>query len=303
MTAWTQRYRPKLLKGIVGQDVIVGKVKKLLQKPEEFPHLLFYSSESGTGKSTLALIIASKLMGGLSVPNADCMIYNTSKMKIDDLREELNDFASHKPSTLISKHSFPKRIAILEEIDYLATANQAFLRRLVEVLEGNCVFIATCNDLSRVSKPLISRFGGGMQFRSLPNDIIIEKLQKIAKKEKVKVPPKSLENIALECAGDLRLGISLLQQKSGDEAGLQKEEKNLVKLYQVVNGAFSGKQTAMGDFRTLQKEGTITIWQLRKYVYSVAMSRKRYDLLPLLNKEAVDSDIACAELIWGVIRK
>ena len=52
-----------------------------------------------------------------------------------------------------------------------------------------------------------------------------------------------------------------------------------------------------------EKEGTITIWQLRKYVYSVAMSRKRYDLLPLLNKEAVDSDIACAELIWGVIRK
>ena len=92
---WIDKYRPRTLKGVVGQDNVIKQMTALLKKPNEFPHQLFYSRQAGTGKTSVALIVAKALLG-TKVPNEDCRIFNASKMSIDELRYELDSFARHQ---------------------------------------------------------------------------------------------------------------------------------------------------------------------------------------------------------------
>ena len=56
---WTEKYRPNDFFEIKGQKEIVQRVKSFVEQ-ENMPHLLF-SGPAGTGKTSLALVIAKKL--------------------------------------------------------------------------------------------------------------------------------------------------------------------------------------------------------------------------------------------------
>ena len=297
---WTEKYRPKTLKGVVGQDIVVKKIEKLLEKPNEFPHLLFHSRQAGTGKTSVAMIIAKSLLETKTIPNSDCRIFNASKMHIDVLRDELDGFARHE-SGMFSEHKFKKRIAILEEIDYLRKDIQGFLRRQIEELEGNCIFIATCNDIDKVSKPIISRFGGGIRFSSITKDAMKKKLVRIAKKEKVKVDDTLLEKIYRDSDGDMRLSVHLLQNHGGVD--IQSIEDEKAELYKMVNSALRGDKTQMDVLRKAQKDGDgIHVNAIRNMAYSMVMTQKKFNLLPYLDEADIDGgDVSSANLLWNLI--
>ena len=58
-TLWVEKFRPGTLDGYVGNEHIIDKVKLYLDNGD-VPHLLFYG-QAGTGKTTLAKIIANGL--------------------------------------------------------------------------------------------------------------------------------------------------------------------------------------------------------------------------------------------------
>ena len=58
-TIWTEKYRPENFSDIKGQKETVKKVKAFVEQ-KNMPHLLF-AGPAGTGKTSLALIIAKKL--------------------------------------------------------------------------------------------------------------------------------------------------------------------------------------------------------------------------------------------------
>ena len=61
---WTEKYRPTSFEEVRGQKDIIEKVKAFV-KSGNMPHLLF-SGPAGVGKTTLALVIAKELFGGLT---------------------------------------------------------------------------------------------------------------------------------------------------------------------------------------------------------------------------------------------
>tara|TARA_R110000765_G_scaffold155708_2_gene258593 strand:+ start:701 stop:1630 length:930 start_codon:yes stop_codon:yes gene_type:complete len=141
-TLWVEKFRPNTLDGYVGNEVIINKVKLYIEHGD-VPHLLFYGG-SGTGKTTLAKIIAQNV-------DADIMYINASdENNVDTVRNKVKNFAS----TI----GFKKwKIVILDEADYMTPNGQAALRNLMETFSKTTRFILTCNYVEKIIDPIQSR--------------------------------------------------------------------------------------------------------------------------------------------------
>ncbi len=141
-TLWVEKFRPDTLDGYVGNELIISKVKLYLENGD-VPHLLFYGG-AGTGKTTLAKIIAKNV-------DADLMYINASdENNVETVRTKVKNFAS----TIGFKRW---KIVILDEADYMTPNGQAALRNLMETFSKTTRFILTCNYVEKIIDPIQSR--------------------------------------------------------------------------------------------------------------------------------------------------
>ena len=139
---WVEKFRPGTLEGYVGNEHIVEKVKLYIESGD-VPHLLFYG-QAGTGKTTLAKIIANNV-------DADVMYINASdENNVDTVRTKIKNFAS-----TIGFRTW--KIVILDEADYMTANGQAALRNLMETFSNTTRFILTCNYVEKIIDPIQSR--------------------------------------------------------------------------------------------------------------------------------------------------
>ena len=142
MELWVEKYRPTTLENYVGNEVIKSKIEDYL-KQGSIQNLLFHGV-AGTGKTTLAKLIAKNL-------NCDLLYINASDERgIDTIREKIIPFASSMSFNDV-------KIVILDEADYLTPQAQATLRNTIESCSKTTRIILTCNYLERIISPLQSR--------------------------------------------------------------------------------------------------------------------------------------------------
>jgi replication factor C small subunit len=141
-TLWVEAFRPDTLDGYIGNEHIIEKVKIFIANGD-VPHLLFYGT-AGTGKTTLAKIIAGSV-------DADIMYINASdENSVDAVRDKIKRYASTV--------GFRRwKIIILDEADYLTPNAQAALRNLMETYSKTTRFILTCNYVEKIIDPIQSR--------------------------------------------------------------------------------------------------------------------------------------------------
>ena len=139
---WVEKYRPNLLDSYVGNQTIKDRVAQCIES-NDIPNLMFYG-RSGTGKTTIAKLIANNI-------DCDYLYINASDERgIDTVRDKVTGFAS----TMSFK---PLKIVILDEADFLMQSAQAALRNVIETFSRNTRFIFTCNYIERIIEPLQSR--------------------------------------------------------------------------------------------------------------------------------------------------
>jgi len=142
MELWVEKYRPQTLEEYVGNETIKNKIADYL-KQGSIQNLLFHGV-AGTGKTTLAKLIAKNL-------NCDLLYINASDERgIDTIRDKIIPFASSMSFNDI-------KIVILDEADYITPQAQATLRNTIEACSATTRFIFTCNYLERIISPLQSR--------------------------------------------------------------------------------------------------------------------------------------------------
>ena len=142
MELWVEKYRPQTLEEYVGNETIKNKIADYL-KQGSIQNLLFHGV-AGTGKTTLAKLIAKNL-------NCDLLYINASDERgIDTIRDKIIPFASSMSFNDV-------KIVILDEADYITPQAQATLRNTIEACSATTRFIFTCNYLERIISPLQSR--------------------------------------------------------------------------------------------------------------------------------------------------
>jgi replication factor C small subunit len=197
-----EKYRPDKLDEIIGQDLITQKLK-LYVLVKNMPHLMF-AGFHGTGKTSSALCLAKEMYG--VEWRANFLELNSSDERgIDVVREKIKDYAG---STGIGERGHFK-ILLLDEVDNMTRDAQNALRRIMEVYTSSCRFILSCNYISKIIEPLISRCQL-YRFRRIQNSDIILRLKYICSVEQIKYEDTGLEAIAYVADGDLRKAIGLL---------------------------------------------------------------------------------------------
>jgi replication factor C small subunit len=193
---WTEKYRPKSLLDIVGQEDVVEEVRSYVKRGD-LPHLIFIGP-SGVGKSTTAYCIARELFGNDIM---DFKELNASDERgINTIRETVMRFCRVK-----AWNGTGFRILFLDEADSLTHDAQQCLRRPMERYAHNVRFLLSGNE-DRFHEAIKSRCKV-LKFRSIPEDAIVSRLREICSHENANVPNHILQSMAKRSNGDMRKAI------------------------------------------------------------------------------------------------
>ncbi|MDI9610179.1 MAG: replication factor C small subunit [Archaeoglobales archaeon] len=199
---WVEKYRPKTLDEVVGQEEIIKRLKGYVER-KNIPHMLF-SGPPGTGKTATAIALTRDLFGEIWRDNFIEM--NASDERgIDVVRHKIKEFARTAPIG-----GAPFKIIFLDEADALTADAQAALRRTMEMFSRSCRFILSCNYVSRIIEPIQSRCAV-FRFKSVPKEAMKKRIVEICQKEGVKITEDGIEAILYISGGDFRRAINALQ--------------------------------------------------------------------------------------------
>ena len=202
---WIEKYRPKKIKNIIGQDKNIKCLKDMI-KNGSFPHLIFYGI-SGTGKTSTILSICRELYGKkktLMVMKLDA----SDDRGINSVRDEIKGFA--EKMTINNKGI---KLIILDEADSMTFDAQFALRRIIEKYSKTTRFCLICNYDNKIIPAIKSRCAN-FKFNPIKREFIEKKIYEIAEKENLKIKKDSVKTISMLANGDLRKGINLLQSIS-----------------------------------------------------------------------------------------
>lgn len=200
---WTEKYRPKSLSEVMGQDETVKSLSAFV-KAKNMPNMLF-AGPPGIGKTTATLAMAHDLYGKNLEGNL--LELNASDERgINVVRGKIKDFAR----SVSMGENVPFKLIFLDEADALTPDAQHALRRTMEIYSPVTRFILSCNYSSKIIEPVQSRCA---VFRFLPlTDAQVHKMIKhVANKEGLNVNEKAEEAITYVSQGDMRKAINALQ--------------------------------------------------------------------------------------------
>ncbi|MBT7473741.1 MAG: replication factor C small subunit [Nitrosopumilus sp.] len=200
---WVEKYRPKEISEVIGQTEIIGSLNALIKDPTDMPHLMF-SGSAGVGKTTTALCITRQILGD-NIEGNLLELNASDERGIGMVREKVKKF-----SAFAGLSNAPFKIIILDEADEMTSDAQTALRRIIEDTAKICRFILIANNVSKIIDPIQSRCAT-FKFTTVSEEDIIDRLEVISKKEKVKTNKKGLKAIYDYSEGDLRHAINLMQ--------------------------------------------------------------------------------------------
>ena len=214
-----RKYRPKELEEVVGQN----EIKRILAssvKHDTITHAYLFSGPRGTGKTTMAKILAKMVNCEHPVNGHACNKCNTclnilnsndvieidaaSNNGVDEIRD-LREKANLVPSTAKYK------VYIVDEVHMLTTQAFNALLKTLEEPPKHVIFILATTEYYKIPLTITSRCQK-FQFNKICNDDIVNRLKEIANLEKIDITEDALFEIAKISDGGMRDSINFLDQ-------------------------------------------------------------------------------------------
>ena len=207
---WIEKYRPKSLNDVAGQEHIVERLKLMVESikngDNNMPHLLFVG-DAGIGKTSCAESLARDAFG--SEWKANWRELNASDDRgINVVRTTIKSFgiSARLPHSELGKIF---NIVFLDEADALTPDAQAALRRPMEKYSGTCRFILSVNNSNKIISPIQNRCQI-FRFHPLDDASLEDMIDKIAKAEEIKLTSDAKAFLSSVSQGSIRKMINLL---------------------------------------------------------------------------------------------
>jgi DNA polymerase-3 subunit gamma/tau len=216
-----RKYRPQTFADVVKQDHVTQTLSHAITSGR-VAHAILFTGPRGTGKTTIARILAKALnchQGPTVSPCNVCRscieitsgqavdvfeIDGASNNSVDQVRD-LRDNVRYMPS-----HSRYK-IYIIDEVHMLTAAAFNALLKTLEEPPAHVLFMFATTEPQKIPLTILSRCQRH-DLRRIDTQSIFSHLQAICTKEAVAIPPESLLVVSQEAGGSMRDALSLLDQ-------------------------------------------------------------------------------------------
>ena len=200
MKEYYKRYRPKTLRGLVGQDGAVASLTSLVNKGS-IPHFLLLTGPSGCGKTTIARIMKDLLECG----DADFIEKNCADFKGIDTIREIRRHLNLRPI------SGECRIYLIDEAHKLTPdAQEAFLKML-EDTPSHAYFILATTDPAKLKKTIHTR-ATEICLGEVKKADLVHVDKRVINKEGLEVDDVVIDEIVDAAEGSPRKALVILQQ-------------------------------------------------------------------------------------------
>ncbi|MDP2645631.1 MAG: DNA polymerase III subunit gamma/tau [Desulfobacterales bacterium] len=230
---FARKYRPQTFDQVVQQDHVTRTLKNAISS-KRVAHAILFSGPRGTGKTTVARILAKAMNcrdGPAPVPCNQCQscrevtsggaadvfeIDGASNNSVDQIRQ-LRENIKYMPA-----HS-PYKIYIIDEVHMLSSAAFNALLKTLEEPPAHILFMFATTEVHKIPVTVLSRCQRH-EFRRIDISSLAGQMKMICSKEGVEVADESLWLMAREAGGSMRDALSLLDQVTSSAESMITQE-------------------------------------------------------------------------------
>ena len=199
-TVLYRKYRPQSFEEVLGQDHIVPVLKNAV-KTGRISHAYLFSGSRGTGKTSLARILAKEVgCSDIDLIEIDA----ASSRGIDEIR-------ALREAVRFSPMQGKVKVYIIDEAHMLTKEAFNALLKTLEEPPVHAIFILATTELDKMPETIISRCQN-FSFRKISEEVLKKAMKNIAQKEGFEIDDEAAGLIALCAEGSFRDAQGILDQ-------------------------------------------------------------------------------------------
>lgn len=276
-----RKHRPQALADVSGQQHILGVIKNALSEGK-ITHAYLFSGPRGTGKTTIARIMAKRL-NCLNAQGADpcgncvqCIAFQ-NKASLDLIEIDaasnrgIDEIRALKERIALAPTSGKYKIYIIDEVHMLTKEAFNALLKTLEEPPAHAIFILATTELHKIPETIKSRCQTFI-FQRATMPLLIERLKKVASFENAQIEDGAVALIATHSEGCFRDAESLLGQVVSMQSA-----NILVADVERMLGVIGYREIQIFTDLLLKKDARGAMEQLRKVIERGASLRRFVD--------------------------